>query len=37
MLDRWACGEISDAQLDEAARRLSAGEPLAELLAPARA
>jgi hypothetical protein len=37
LLDRWACGEISDAQLDEAARRIGAGEPLAELLAPVRA
>jgi len=31
LLDRWASGEISDAQLDEAARRIGAGESLAEL------
>jgi hypothetical protein len=37
LLDRWACGEISDAQLDEAARRIGAGEPLTGLLAPVRA
>lgn len=37
LLDRWASREISDAQLDEAARRIAAGEPLAELLAPVRA
>lgn len=30
-----ASGDLSDAQLDEAARRIGAGEPLAELLAPA--
>jgi hypothetical protein len=37
LLDRWASREISDAQLDEAARRIGVGEPLAELLAPLRA
>jgi hypothetical protein len=37
LLDRWARGEFSDAQLDEAARSIGAGEPLAELLAPVHA
>jgi hypothetical protein len=37
LLNRWASGEIGDAKLDEAARRIVAGEPLAELLAPVRA
>jgi len=37
LLDRWARGELSDAQLDNAARQLGAGEPLAGLFAPARA
>jgi Antitoxin VbhA len=37
LLDRWARGEFSDAQLDEAARRIGAGEPLAELLTPVHA
>lgn len=37
LLDRWARGDIGDAQLDEAAQRIGAGEPLAELLAPVRA
>jgi hypothetical protein len=37
LLDRWACGELSDVQLDEAARRIGAGESLDELLAPVRA
>jgi hypothetical protein len=37
LLDRWASGEIGDAQLDEAARRIGAGQPLAELLTPVRA
>jgi hypothetical protein len=37
LLDRWACGEISDAQLDEAAQRIGAGEALADLFTPARA
>ncbi|MGD0454361.1 MAG: hypothetical protein ABSB69_12250 [Solirubrobacteraceae bacterium] len=37
LLYRWASGEISDAQLDEAAQRMGAGEGLAELFTPARA
>lgn len=37
LLDRWACGELSDAQLDDAARRIGAGESLDELLASVRA
>lgn len=37
LLDRWGRGELSDEQLDEAARRIGTGEPLAELLAPAHA
>lgn len=37
LLDRWACGELSDARLDDAARQIGAGEPLAELFASARA
>jgi hypothetical protein len=37
LLDRWACGELSDAQLDDAARRIGAGESLDELLVPVRA
>lgn len=37
LLDGWARGEISDAQLDEAARRIGAGETLGELLVPVRA
>jgi Antitoxin VbhA len=37
LLDRWACGELSDAQLDDAARRIGAGESLDGLLAPVRA
>jgi hypothetical protein len=37
LLDRWACGELSDAQLDDAARRIGAGESLGELLVPVRA
>jgi hypothetical protein len=37
LLDRWARGELADDQLDEAVRRIGAGEPLDELLAPARA
>ena len=36
LLDRWACGELSDAQLDDMARRIGAGESLDELLAPVR-
>ena len=36
LLDRWARGEFSDAQLDDAARQIGAGEPLAELFVPAR-
>lgn len=37
LLGRWARGELSDAQLDDAAHRISVGEPLAELLAPVHA
>lgn len=37
LLDRWASGELSDAQLDDAARRIGASESLDELLAPVRA
>lgn len=37
LLGRWGRGELSDTQLDNAARQISAGEPLVELLAPARA
>jgi hypothetical protein len=37
LLGRWACGELSDAQLDEGARRIGAGESLDALLAPVRA
>jgi len=37
LLDRWASGEVSDAQLDEAAQRIGAGEALAELFTPTRA
>jgi len=37
LLDRWACGDLSDAQLDVAAGRIGAGESLDELLAPVRA
>jgi hypothetical protein len=32
-----ACGEFSDAQLDDADRRIGAGESFDELLAPVRA
>jgi hypothetical protein len=31
LLGRWARGELSDAQLDDAARQISTGEPLSEL------
>jgi hypothetical protein len=31
LLHRWAQGELSDAQLDDAARQISTGEPLSEL------
>ncbi|HWX44582.1 MAG TPA: antitoxin VbhA family protein [Solirubrobacteraceae bacterium] len=37
LLDRWACGELSDAQLDDAARRIGAGVSLDELRVPVRA
>jgi hypothetical protein len=37
LLGRWGRGELTDAQLDDAARLISAGEPLGELLVPARA
>lgn len=36
LLGRWACGELSDAQLDDAVRRIGAGEPLDELLTSVR-
>jgi hypothetical protein len=35
LLDRWAAGEASDEDLREAERRVLAGEPLDDLLAPA--
>ena len=31
LLHRWARGELSDAQLDDAARQISTGKPLSEL------
>jgi len=31
LLGRWARGELSDAQLDDAAHQISIGEPLSEL------
>jgi Antitoxin VbhA len=31
LLGRWARGELSDAQLDDAAHQISTGEPLSEL------
>ena len=37
LLDRWAREEITDAQLDEGARRIAAGESLADLLGPVHA
>jgi len=37
LLDRWKRGELTDVQLDDAARLIGAGEPLGELLVPARA
>jgi hypothetical protein len=37
LLDRWACEEITDAQLDEGIRRIAAREPLTDLLGPVRA
>jgi hypothetical protein len=37
LLDRWASEEITDAQLDEGARRIAAGESLTDLLEPVRA
>jgi hypothetical protein len=35
LLDAWARGEVSDEDLREAERRILAGEPLDDLLAPA--
>jgi hypothetical protein len=32
LLERWVRGELADGHLDEAIRRLGAGEPLGELL-----
>jgi hypothetical protein len=37
LLDRWARREITDAQLDEGARRIAAGESLTDLLGPVTA
>jgi hypothetical protein len=37
LLGRWGRGELTGAQLDGAARLIAAGEPLGELLVPARA
>lgn len=37
MLDQWVCGELSDAQLDDVARRIGAGESLDRPLVPVRA
>ncbi len=37
LLERWAREEITDAQLDEGALRIAAGEPLTDLLGPVRA
>lgn len=37
LLERWAREEITDAQLDEGARRIAAGESLTDLLGPAHA
>ena len=37
LLARWARGDLSDEQLDEGALRIAAGEPLSDLLGPARA
>jgi hypothetical protein len=37
LLNRWAREEITDAQLDEGALRIAAGEPLTDLLGPVRA
>ena len=34
LLDRWASEEITDAQLDEGALRIAAGESLSDLLGP---
>lgn len=34
LLERWAREEITDAQLDEGARRIAAGESLTDLLGP---
>jgi hypothetical protein len=31
LLHRWARGELSDAQLDDAAHQISAGKPFSEL------
>jgi hypothetical protein len=37
LLERWAREEITDAQLDEGARRIAAGGSLTDLLGPVRA
>ena len=37
LLDRWANEEITDAQLDEGALAIAAGEPLTDLLGPVHA
>jgi len=37
LLERWAREEITDAQLDEGAKRIAAGESLTDLLGPVRA
>ncbi len=37
LLNQWADGELSDAQLEDAVRLIGAGEPLDGLLTPARA
>jgi hypothetical protein len=37
LLDRWAREEITDAQLDEGALRIAAGESLTDLLGPVHA
>ncbi len=37
LLDRWARGELSDAQLVEARKRVACGESIEDLLGPAAA
>lgn len=37
LLDRWARGELSDAQLVEARKRVACGENIEDLLGPAAA